>query len=172
MKEIIPGDGAPNLIEPLSFSEQDSAIAVGAVSYYLSSSLRTLEANWDGEGFDGVLSDVASANDNIDDKLGFAQLCKTLANKFTEHHENPTVPVDLTKDELRMLGRSLFRYGNAGYMHANKAIETGSVGFSHGGGEGQRERTIEALAERRERSFTIFKQLEPIANNAGMGWFV
>jgi len=164
MKEIIPNDGAPTYGESLNFMPEDAALAVGAVSYYVSSDLRTLEANWDSEGYNGMTADVDTALENLDQIVTFVEHGKELASKLAAHHEDPSQPAVLTDEDIEMLGAALFRFGNSGILYADRAVKREAVT------EESRDRQLDELGLRAIRSQAIFKWLEPIAQSKGIPW--
>jgi hypothetical protein len=167
MKEIMPGDGAPRPPEVISLAPEDSAIAVAAVSYYVISSTRTLEANWDAEGFHRLYANVDSALGNLDTLSAFVGQGKDLATKLADHNNNPDKAVELTDQEIEMLGFSLFRFSNEGYVHATKALDTGEVVPV---GEHTERNAREELDRRQMQSKKIFDQLAPLAMESQVRW--
>ena len=168
MNDIMPHDGAPRDSVRVNFAPEASALAVAAVSYYVSSSTRTLEANWDTEGFHGLSANMDSALKNLDQLSVFVEYGKDLATKLADHHKNPAHAMELTDQDIEMLGFSLFRFGNDGYVHAHQALDTGWV--KPVGGEQAKQDTHEELAHRQQEAKKIFDELEPLATEKKVMW--
>ena len=164
MSDILPRDGAPQEPELVSLLPDDARLSVAAVSYYVSSELRTLEANWDVEGWNALIANPESANEEIDRISKFVEHGKGLATKLTDHSERPDEPMSLTDDDLVLFGFALFRFGNAGYAHAVNALDKITVADP-----GHARALLDA---RRQQTARIFSGLQPTAENRGIEWMV
>ena len=162
MEDRLPHESAPGQPEIISFLPDDSALAVAAVSHYVSSSLKTLEANWVMEGYRGLSASVESALEELDTLSAFVEGGRGLAKKLAQHNKNPQQPVTLSDPDIEMLGFSLFRFGNQGYTHALQAVVERWVRPD--------QNTYRELDDKRARSKRIFDQLTPLAIERGLMW--
>ena len=167
MKDIYPHEGEPINVERLSFAPEDAALAVGAVSYYVSSSTRTHETNWDSEGYFGMVAGVDSALDSLGGLAAFVVHGNDLATKLAAHHEDPSQPVELTNDDIEMLGSALFRFGNDGSRHAYSALQHKVVWT---GSTESQEKEFDGIELRQRQSKKIFRSIEPLAQAKGLSW--
>ena len=156
--------------EVLTFTVDEATLGVRAVAYYVESSLQDLEANLNGRGFRAVQASAGQAMENINRTAEFVGFYQGLATKLNNAVEQPDTPVELSPNELSMLGDALFRLGNTGVKHARRALSTGEVHSD--------DSTFQALlAGRVEQTttdaFDLFKKLEPIAlSKSGQGWMM
>ena len=167
MKDIYPHEGEPINVERLSFAPEDAALAVGAVSYYVSSSTRTLEANWDSEGYHGMVAGVDSALEDLGGLAAFVVHGNDLATKLAAHHADPSQPVELTDSDIEMMGYSLFRFGNDGCRYAYRALQHEAVWT---GSTESQEKEFDVIELRQRQSKKIFMSLEPLAQAKGLSW--
>lgn len=152
----------PNLPEQLSLTADEAILCVKAVSYYVTSSLQTLEANWNNEALFAIGRSAETATEEIDRVATFVGFHQNLAKKFHEVVDTPEETVELSSEEIMALGDALFRIGNSGLIHATKAIHNGTVGFQSGAARESVERNAHQTAD---EAYELFKKLEPIAKS-------
>src|SRR5687767_3881306 len=119
----------PQSAEILQFPSPQAEIGVKAVSYYVTSTLDSLDVNGNNNGFHGIYTSVETSANRLDQTASFVYQYQTLARKLRDAVEKPDEPVEVELKELTFLGFSLFSLGNQAYTGALAAIKTGSVGF-------------------------------------------
>lgn len=161
----------PSLPEQLVFSTDEAELSVRAISYYVTSSLRTLEANWDAEGWHGIANSPEQAVEEIGRVSGFVNFHQRLAEKFSGVVDKPEQATELSPQEIETLGFSLFRLGNSGLTHARRAINSGWVGPRD---TASRARTETAIQQTADSAYGLFKELEPIGKSKAdiIGWMI
>jgi hypothetical protein len=159
----------PELSEQLAFSTDEAGLSVKALAYFVSSSLQTLEANWNTEGLDALFNSPGEAMREIEHISQFVSLNRGLAEKVSRSIDTPEEPRELSPPELQALGSALFRFGNSGLSHARKAL---ARDYANTDPRVQQGAEV-AIRQTADNAFELFKELEPIAQSKkNMTWMV
>jgi hypothetical protein len=161
----------PESAELLQFTTPEAALGIKAVSYYVTSSLDTLDANEDVDGFHGIECTPEDATERLNNVARFVNSMRMLEEKLRNSYKVPTTAIELITLEVMSLGDSLFRLGNAALVHGLSALKTGSASFYAPDGKYRAQERIITTAD---SAYELFKALEPIAkskaNSSWMRW--
>lgn len=102
-------EATPTSPELIAFTADEATLSVRAISYYVATSLQTLEANWDSQALFAGGKSVEDANGDLERTAGFVNFFHGLAMKLSGSVEQPDAPVELSTEDIMGLGEALFR---------------------------------------------------------------